>query len=65
MSYRYRVEEGSQSAHCCFVATVVDTKNVTFINDEGTKIYETVCECFTISDAAKIATALNKTEQQA
>lgn len=49
MSERYKVVEGSESAHCCFEATVVDTQ---FCN-------ELVCECFDMESAQKIADALN------
>lgn len=47
---RYEVREGSESCHCCFEATVVDT----------TKPDEIICECFSIEYAKKIAEALNK-----
>lgn len=57
---RYQVIEGSQSVHCCFVATVVDTDKPHMIggkqyNDQ----FESVCECFDIEDAKRIASALN------
>ena len=58
MSERYRVIEGSQSAHCCFEYTVVDTAKPS--NDyEGDVSYEAVCECFEREDADLIAKALN------
>ncbi len=60
MSERYKVVDGSQSAHCCFGATVVDTTRPTIIgrkhyNDE----FESICECWERSDADRIAAALN------
>lgn len=58
---RYRVVNGSQSGHCCFDATVVDTSNPVIIGGEHfDNQYESVCECFNISDAEKICTALNE-----
>lgn len=52
---RYQVVEGSQSAHCCFEATVVDTTKPTGYNGQ----FEQVCECFEVSDARTICDALN------
>lgn len=46
---RYRVIEGSQSSHCCFEWTVIDT----YVG------FEAVCECFDEADAKMIAEALN------
>lgn len=46
---RYVVVSGSESGHCCFEFTVVDTQEET-----------TVCECFDEVSAVKIADALNK-----
>ena len=56
MSKRYKAVKGSESGHCCFDATVVDTQtpHPTFAGD-----LDWVCECFTIEDAQKIADALN------
>lgn len=56
MSERYKAVEGSESAHCCFEATVVDTQipNPMF-RDEP----DWVCECFNMETAQKIADALN------
>jgi hypothetical protein len=47
MAERFKVVDGSESAHCCFVATVV--------NDD----FEEICECFERADAERIAAALN------
>lgn len=57
MNKRYVVVEGSQSSHCCFDATVVDTSKP-FKHDAAR--FEQVCECFEIEDAEKIAEALNR-----
>lgn len=53
---RYQVVPESQSGHCCFVATVVDTaKPLEWPEGE----FETVCECFVTGHAETIARALN------
>lgn len=49
---RYVVLSGSESKHCCFSATVVDTES-----DNST-----VCECFDGDEADRIAAALNAFE---
>ena len=56
MRERYKAVEGSESAHCCFGATVVDTQtpHPTFAGD-----HDWVCECFDMESAQKIADALN------
>lgn len=51
MSDRYVVRRESESGHCCFGATVIDTAS------EGAN----VCECFEVGDAERIARALNLT----
>ncbi len=59
---RYKVVEGSQSAHCCFDATIVDTTRSVMIGGkqyEGQ--FEAVCECFSKEAANMIAAALNAT----
>lgn len=62
-STRFVVVEGSQSAHCCFTATVVDTNRPTLINGEHYKgQFDPVCECFETDDAHRIAAALNKAD---
>lgn len=62
---RYIIYTGSKSAHCCFEATVMDSTKPEMIGgehyeDEVGKHYETVCECFSMEDAEKVANALNK-----
>lgn len=55
-AHRYQVVRESQSGHCCFVATVVDTATP-LEWPEGE--FKSVCECFELKDARKIAKALN------
>lgn len=54
---RYKVIEGSESGHCCFKATVVDTQRPD--SDYDPKQHSQICECFDMEDAEKIASALN------
>jgi hypothetical protein len=57
---RYKIVAGSQSAHCCFASTVVDTTRPVMIGGKHYKgQYEPLCECFDEADAAKIVEALN------
>jgi hypothetical protein len=59
----YEARVGSQSAHCCFEATVVDTRKPHLIGQTQYKDHcEAVCECFEIEDAQRIAAALNAAE---
>lgn len=66
---RYQVVEGSESAHCCFEATVIDAQTPIMINGKphldrfGNQRFESVCECFSVDDANKIAGALNLKEE--
>ncbi len=61
MADRYKVVDGSQSAHCCFVSTVVDTTKPVMIGGEHYKgQFEPVCECFDEDAAKQIADALNR-----
>lgn len=57
---RYKVIEGSESAHCCFDATVVDTHKA---HSAFREQFEWVCECFEMADAEKICAALNAAEE--
>lgn len=57
---RYKVVNESQSNHCCFQATVVDT---TKYSSPGQ--FKEVCECFEEEDAKRICEALNAQEQSA
>jgi hypothetical protein len=61
---RYLVVEDSQSAHCCFEATVVDSHRPDdYENFEGEVVqrYEAICECFSEEQARLVADALNAT----
>lgn len=63
---RYEVRDGSQSGHCCFESTVVDTEEPSMANgeqlddDDDNPRFDSVCECFNKDDAEKIAVALNQ-----
>ena len=63
---RYAIREGSQSCHCCFEYTVVDTNKPLILGDEqyigedGHPEFESVCEYFDEQDAKLICDALNK-----
>ena len=62
MNQRYKVEEGSDSGHCCFEYTVLDTEAPVVINAyQGLKV---VCECFDKSCAGLVCDALNKADDQ-
>lgn len=56
MSERYKVEEGSNSCHCCFEYTVFDT---TVKTGYDPKPFGSVCETFDKADAEIICAALN------
>lgn len=62
---RYKVIEGSQSYHCCFCATIVDTTKPLeqFEGYDGIPEFDSVCECFDIETAEMICAALNKNEE--
>lgn len=58
---RYKIVDGSQSGHCCFEATVVDTTKPVMLNGEHYENqYDPVCECLDLADAEMIAAALNR-----
>lgn len=66
---RFKIIEGSLSAHCCFGSTVVDTLKPTMFGDEsyvwnGVPQYESVCECFERADAELICAALNNVHSE-
>jgi hypothetical protein len=62
---RFIVVEGSETAHCCFDATVVDTAKPQIVNgkqyreSDGRLAYEQICECLDRADAEMIAAAMN------
>ena len=53
---RYKIVEGSESGHCCFYYTVVDTSATAH---EHTKKFKSVAECFDDEDAKAVCKALN------
>lgn len=57
---RYHVVPWSESAHCCFDATVVDTSAQTSYSTHDYLVFKSLCECFTMSDANLIAKVLNR-----
>jgi hypothetical protein len=65
---KYQIFEGSQSTHCCFDATVVDTTKPEMVGGEqykgedGQLHYKAICECFNRDDAVRICEALNAAE---
>ena len=62
---RFLVVPGSESAHCCFTASVVDL-NAPVLDGEGEIIdgrFATICECFSMDAAEQIAAALNAPEE--
>lgn len=58
---RYVVEEGSNSGHCCFKFSVMDsTRKVITLENGGKQSPEAVCECYEAAEANMIADALNR-----
>lgn len=57
-NHRYKVVKGSDSGHCCFAATVIDTTI-----ERGDK--RNICESFSMENAELIAKALNALEVEA
>lgn len=61
ISLRYQVVTQSESGHCCFEATVVDTeKPHPYYKDK----FDWICECFDVEQAELIADALNRAEEE-
>lgn len=66
---RYIVVEGSQSAHCCFQATVCDTHDPVIFdgvhqtNKRGELQYYSFCECLDERAAKIICDALNNSKK--
>ena len=56
---RYFAVKGSGSNHCCFDGTVYDRKDEIRGADGNFISFGTVCECFDMDAAERIATALN------
>ena len=64
MKDRYKVELGSQSGHCCFEYTVVDTtKPYMVAGKQYRDRFQGICECFDKGIADQICEALNKQQQ--
>ncbi len=60
MTLNYKVVEGSQSLHCCFEYSVVDTTRPVMIGKGQWKDhFEPVCECFDLESANLICDCLN------
>ena len=53
---KYKVVEGSESSHCCFKATVINTSK----KNKYSGNQKAICECFDKEDAKLITEALNK-----
>lgn len=51
MSDRYKIVEGSESGHCCFEFSVIDTQNK--------ELFEPICETYTKRHAELICNCLN------
>ncbi len=61
---RYKIVRGSQSYHCCFGSTIVDTTKPVMIGEyHYENQFEPVCECFEDKDAELICRALNLNNQ--
>lgn len=57
---RFKVVTKSQSGHCCFEYTIVDTsKPYTIGGEQYSGMFEEVCECLEEDDARMICDALN------
>lgn len=60
---RYAIVDGSQSVHCCFDYTVVDTTKPCIVGGEHYKgRFESICECFDEEQAQLVCDALNAHE---
>jgi hypothetical protein len=58
MMKRYQVTGKSESAHCCFEASVIDATKEEFSSER------IICECFSPEDAQRICDALNALDEQ-
>lgn len=63
---RYKIVEGSESGHCCFDFTVVDTEQPYMPDDsyyDGR--FKQVCEAFYMEEALLICKSLNEQDRKA
>lgn len=64
MADRYKIVDESQSVHCCFRKTVVDTTRPVMIHGEHYDgKYEPMCECIDEEAAPVICDALNAVDR--
>jgi hypothetical protein len=64
MADRYKIVDESQSVHCCFSKTVVDTTRPVMIHGEHhDDKYEAMCECIDEDAAPVICDALNAADR--
>jgi len=65
MTNRYIILNESQSAHCCFTHSVIDTKEGVedYSNKETIYWKKCIAETFSLEDAKLIVNALNNLEQ--
>ena len=64
MKERYKIVEDSESGHCCFSATILDTHQPEDLTkDDGTPYYYNLAECFYSEDAELIVKALHQQEE--
>lgn len=64
MADRYKIVDESQSVHCCFRKTVVDTTRPVMIHGEHhDDKYEAMCECIDEDAAPVICDALNAVDR--
>ncbi|QGH72604.1 MAG: hypothetical protein [Myoviridae sp. ctThM1] len=62
MEPRYQVKKGSESGHCCFEASVIDTHDSFNIGENVH--YTCICECEDYTTAEWIAAALNNRHEE-
>lgn len=54
---RFKIVHGSESGHCCFEYSIVDTQqSITILGQEH---FALVCECFYEQEAILVCEALN------
>lgn len=64
MKERYKIVEDSESGHCCFDVTILDThRPKAYTNIDGKPFYYNLAECFYAEDAENIVKALHQQEE--